>query len=149
MKEAPLKNLHTIVARFVQALEVLGYVNDPDRPLILFGHSFGAMQVRGWMRCDAFGMSGRGAIGTYMHLYIQTLTNPYPQNKKKQNNKPDAESPSYHHFKSKPNTQRKQQKQTLEVARLLRAKGHTPPHYLIFSGCPPSDVRPHIYVFYV
>lgn len=53
MKEAPLKNLHQIVARFVQALEVLGYVNDPDRPLILFGHSFGAMQVRyGWIGLD-------------------------------------------------------------------------------------------------
>lgn len=46
MKEAPLKNLHQIVGRLVQALEVLGYVNDPARPLILFGHSFGAMQVR-------------------------------------------------------------------------------------------------------
>lgn len=46
-KEAPLKNLQQIVARLVQAMEVLGFVDDRERPLVLFGHSFGAMQASG------------------------------------------------------------------------------------------------------
>lgn len=36
---------------------------------------------------------------------------------------------------------KKSKNQTLEIARLLRAKGHPLPHHLILSGCPPSDVR--------
>ncbi|GAB5034910.1 microcystin synthetase-associated thioesterase [Nannochloropsis oceanica] len=56
IQETPLKNFEVIVARIVQALDVMGYLppsasspnassssSNSAKPLLLFGHSFGAM----------------------------------------------------------------------------------------------------------
>ena len=58
MKETPLKNFHLLVSRLLHAMEVVGYLPSsppsslpsstsppPLKPLLLFGHSFGAMLV--------------------------------------------------------------------------------------------------------
>ncbi|EWM21085.1 thioesterase [Nannochloropsis gaditana] len=58
VKETPLKNFHLLVSRLLHAMEVVGYLPSsapsflpsstsppPLKPLLLFGHSFGAMLV--------------------------------------------------------------------------------------------------------